>query len=262
MTSAAGAGAPRAGAPTTEAIVEQLASEVALMRPGDRVPSETEIMSRFRIARSRARQVLTTLESNHLVQRRQGSGTFVSRVYDYVVSEAGPASLHQTISQLGGEVRSVTIDVRREVAPDWVCRALGVDPGSAMPVLTRLAYIDDHPAVHLREYVMPGLLDEVGVALTVIESVEEILQVARHMPYRARCRGSLELPPAAVAQVMGLPPAHQAWRLTSLLLDRRTDAPLIVSDNHSRLDVLRMVFAFGSGAAADLAPSTNRPANG
>ncbi len=234
-------------APGTEAgnpasVVDVLVQEIACLPRGSRAPSEAEIVSRFGIPRSRARHVVDRLESGLLVHRRHGAGTFVSRPYEYVVSVSARPSLHQTIEAAGGTVRTQPMSVRTVEAPTWVADWLGIAPGTPLAEVVRVGHLDERPAVHLREYFAPGVLDEVAVALKVIESVEEILRAARAVPYRAQCRGTVETPPSEVLRHLYLPPAHLAWRVDSLLRDRRSGAPLVVSHNYSRMDVIRMVF--------------------
>lgn len=233
-------------APTElDAIVAELAAEVSHLGPGERAPSESEITARFGIPRSRARQIVMALEAGHLVQRRQGAGTFATKVYEYVVDDGGAASLHRTISGLGGTVRTVTVDIREDVVPETVEAAFGVAAGTRLPVITRIGHVDGRPAVHLREYLAPDVLDEMGVALRVIESVEEILRAAGFSPYRAACRGTIAIPPVEVWSSLRTTPAQQVWRVESVLRDRESGRVLLASENHTRMDVVRMVFAHG-----------------
>ena len=46
---------------------------------GSRLPSEHELAQRFRLSRQTVRQALSTLVAENLLERRQGSGTYVSR---------------------------------------------------------------------------------------------------------------------------------------------------------------------------------------
>ena len=46
---------------------------------GSRLPSENELAQRFRLSRQTVRQALSTLVRENLLERRQGSGTYVSR---------------------------------------------------------------------------------------------------------------------------------------------------------------------------------------
>ena len=59
-----------------EAILDAI--EGGRWRPGDRLPSETELCRRFDISRTTVRQALTMLELEGALRREQGRGTFVA----------------------------------------------------------------------------------------------------------------------------------------------------------------------------------------
>ena len=48
------------------------------MKPGDRLPTETELAERFGVSRSTLREAMKFLRAENVVVIRQGSGTFVS----------------------------------------------------------------------------------------------------------------------------------------------------------------------------------------
>lgn len=48
------------------------------MKPGDRLPTETELAERFKVSRSTLREAMKVLRAENVVVIRQGSGTFVS----------------------------------------------------------------------------------------------------------------------------------------------------------------------------------------
>ena len=47
--------------------------------PGERLPSEPALAKRFDVSRTTIREVMSQLETEGFVQRRQGSGTYVRR---------------------------------------------------------------------------------------------------------------------------------------------------------------------------------------
>jgi GntR family transcriptional regulator len=60
----------------TDRLMEEI--EDGKLKPGDKLPSERELAERFGVSRMTARQTLSILERQGVVERRVGSGTFVS----------------------------------------------------------------------------------------------------------------------------------------------------------------------------------------
>jgi LacI family transcriptional regulator len=69
-----------ASAPKHEKISQQLRSEIVSekYRPGSRLPSEAQLVSRFGVSRPTVIRALRDLQSEGLIERRVGSGTYVS----------------------------------------------------------------------------------------------------------------------------------------------------------------------------------------
>jgi DNA-binding FadR family transcriptional regulator len=59
-------------------IVESLASDMreGLIKPGDKLPTESEIMARFDVSRTVVREALSQLQASKRVETRHGIGTF------------------------------------------------------------------------------------------------------------------------------------------------------------------------------------------
>ncbi|MES2946546.1 MAG: FadR/GntR family transcriptional regulator [Pseudomonadota bacterium] len=65
-------------------IVESLASSIreGRMLPGEKLPTEAEIMARFDVSRTVVREALSKLQASSLVETRHGIGTFVLQPQD------------------------------------------------------------------------------------------------------------------------------------------------------------------------------------
>lgn len=225
---------------TSEEIIEVLAGELTALPRGTRLPSEGELGERFEASRGRIRHVLAVLQASGIIARRQGSGTYVSHPYPFPLSSTR-ASLHAQVTQAGGEVRTVSFGTSRLPSDDATASWLGVVPGTMLTQLQRLGYIDGEPGITLCEWFAPGILDEVGVAVQIIESVDEILLSAGFRPRRARFCSRMVLPDPAVRHHLGLGAGQHACLVRSLLVDGETGKPLVVSANHSNPALLSVV---------------------
>lgn len=63
------------------------------VRPGGRLPNERELASRFRTGRSSVRTALSMMESQGLVRRRVGSGTFLANDADQIFARLDIVSI-------------------------------------------------------------------------------------------------------------------------------------------------------------------------
>ena len=71
---------PRQGGKLAERLVGELAGEIrgGTLRPGQRLPTEAETVSRFGVSRTVVREALSRLQAAGLVETRHGVGTFVA----------------------------------------------------------------------------------------------------------------------------------------------------------------------------------------
>src|SRR3984893_16929373 len=67
--------------PRHRAIYEQLLAEIqsGVYKPGDRLPSEAILCERFEASRITVAKAFQSLQRDHLVVRRPGSGTYVEQ---------------------------------------------------------------------------------------------------------------------------------------------------------------------------------------
>ncbi|MGM7671595.1 GntR family transcriptional regulator [Microbacterium sp. A93] len=235
-------------------IVAALEDEVAQLPPGARLPSEHELMGRFNATRSTVRRAIEQLENRYLLRRVHGSGTFVNRRIDYLLSPGLAPSLHDTVQRAGAEARTFVLDAGIHDAPADIAAHLDVPAGESCMRLVRVGYIDDQPAMCGEEWIRPGILDHVDVSLRAIESLTEVLRGSHRDPTRAWSRASTELPPALVVQRLELRAPAPVWCLETLTRDGVGGAPLMFSRSWMRQDRIRVVIEFdGRDAAASTA---------
>lgn len=230
---------------TVQEISDALAREAEQLSAGDKLPSEHALMSRFGVSRATVRRAIDRLEARFLVRRVQGSGTFVNRRLDYVISAGQTPSLHGTVERAGSRVNTFPISSEKTLAPDDVRMSLALDADAQVTHLKRLAYIDDNVATCAEEWIAPGVADDIDVSLKVIESLSEVLRGLRKDPVRAWSRVSIDFPPTDVAARLELPSEALTWVLETFTRDRRTSEPLMFSRAWMRQDRIRVQIEFG-----------------
>jgi GntR family transcriptional regulator len=124
-------------------------------KPGELMPSEVELASRFKVSQGTVRKAIDELAAENLVVRRQGKGTFVAthheerahyRFLRLMPDEGVP---HQPQSRF--------IEVKRMRAPAEVARLLDLKSGDAVVYLKRVQSFDGVPTI-LEELWLPGQL--------------------------------------------------------------------------------------------------------
>lgn len=134
------------------------------LAPGDRLPGDHELCQTFGVSRTVVRQALAELETEGVIQRVKGRGTFVApeRTAEHLVQSL--TGLYEDVAARGSHLRS---EVRRlEVVPadEQLATLLELAPGAPIIVLERLRFVDDEPWVlattYLPQDVAPGLVED------------------------------------------------------------------------------------------------------
>lgn len=124
-------------------------------KPGDLIPSEIELASRFKVSQGTVRKAIDELSAENLVVRRQGKGTFVATHHEAraqfrflrLMPDAGEA--HYPDNRI--------IEVKRLRAPAEVARLLDIKSGDSVVFIKRVLSFDGEPTI-LEELWLPGLI--------------------------------------------------------------------------------------------------------
>jgi GntR family transcriptional regulator len=130
--------------------------------PGERMPSESELIEQYGVSRITVRQSLDMLVKEGRVYRRRGRGTFAA----IPTIEQGLTriiSFTEDMEQRGLHPGTRILSSRLEPATEAIAKRLDLAPGSELAVLERLRLADDEPMSleisHLDHTLCPGILD-------------------------------------------------------------------------------------------------------
>lgn len=113
--------------------------------PGDRLPSETDLAEKYKVAPGTMRQAITQLVQEKLLERRQGSGTFVRRpTFDSSLFRFFRFESKDGVRQIP-ESRIIHREVIQ--APSHIQSALNVKPNAEVISMTRLRLLDNEPVM-------------------------------------------------------------------------------------------------------------------
>ena len=132
------------------AIDAEIASGV--LKPGERLPTEPQLVARFGAGRHSIRKALATLAVEGKVRTHQGSGTYVEthELIKYVIGRR--TRFNQNLIQQGLAPGGKLLDHNLSSAPEKVARALAIEPGDPVYCLRRLKTADGIPVAYVVAY--------------------------------------------------------------------------------------------------------------
>jgi GntR family transcriptional regulator len=237
---------PPSRVPVYLAAADTLAEQIADQPVGTRLPSEEELAKQLGISRLTARAALAELERRYLVRRRQGSGTFVSRRVDYLISRHHPPSWSQSVRSAG-----LTPDVRTtgwrlaSPSPD-VRRRMRIGPRRQVLALSRDRFIDNELVGFAESFFDTAVVPDLTQVLDPAASLYGVL--ADHyglQPVRGWFGVAIDPAPPEVAEHLGL-----TGRPPVISIRSRTDAaardhrPVELTVSWLRADVFRVEIDF------------------
>jgi GntR family transcriptional regulator len=127
--------------------------EAGEWRPGEAIPSETELAGRFKVSQGTVRKAIDELATENLLVRRQGKGTFVATHAEQNVQYRFLRLAPDDGEPVGAQRRF--IDCRRLRAPSDIARALELKAGDAVVQVRRVLTFRGVPIV-LDDIWLPG----------------------------------------------------------------------------------------------------------
>ena len=134
------------------------------LAPGDRLPGDHDLCAAYDVSRTVVRQALSELETEGVIERVKGRGTFVApeKTPEHLVQSL--TGLYEDVAARGSHLRSEVRRLERVPADEQIAAQLELSTGAPVIVLERLRFVDDEPWVLATTYlpadVAPGLLDE------------------------------------------------------------------------------------------------------
>ncbi len=127
--------------------------EEGVWAPGDRIPSELELCDFYGVSRTVVRQALRELETDSLIVRRKGKGTFVAKpkINEGLIQKL--TGFYQDMVEKG--LKPVTEVLYQEIVPATtkIAQYLDVPIGTEIIDIQRLRFIHDEPIQLVTTYI-------------------------------------------------------------------------------------------------------------
>lgn len=135
---------------TSQKLLLNLSNLINGLQAGDKLPSEPDLARQLGVSRATLREAMRTFETQGLIHRRQGSGTYIARPSQVIESGLEVLESIETLARrIGlpvalGEMRTEIIPATLEQA-----KALDLEPGTDLLKVTRVILAEGQPAAFL-----------------------------------------------------------------------------------------------------------------
>jgi GntR family transcriptional regulator len=129
---------------------EQLRATIMDTPPGERLPSEPDLARRLGVSRATLREAMRTFETQGVILRKQGVGTFV--VHPTHIIETGLEvleSIEALASRIGLGVQMGNYDIKHKPADTEEAKVLQIPAGSPITQVSRVIEADKRPVAYL-----------------------------------------------------------------------------------------------------------------
>ncbi len=136
-----------------------LAALIARTPAGQRLPSEPDLAKQLGVSRATLREAMRSFETQGLIRRRQGSGTFVvGKVQALDSGLEVLESLETMAKRLGLEVSVSDLNIESIVSDDEFSTALSVPVGTPLTRVRRVVRADSRPVAYLVDVLPENIL--------------------------------------------------------------------------------------------------------
>ncbi|MBI3369278.1 MAG: histidine utilization repressor [Burkholderiales bacterium] len=170
--------------------------------PGDRMPSESQLVARFGVSRMTVNRALRELQSEGLIERVQGLGTFAAQLHR-VSSTLTIRDLHDEIESRGHRHHARVHLARAEPAAPALAERLALEPGATVFHTLIVHHENGVPIQCEDRYVNPAAApDYLNADFSRITPTHYLLDVAPL--WQAQYSIEAALPSADEARLLGI----------------------------------------------------------
>ena len=138
-----------------ETILRKRISSGELAR-GDRLASEEALAKEYSLSRITVRQALSSLESDGLIIRKRGKGTFISKKHTYLESPKFTGFIEDLIS-MGIRTKSRVLDISMVGGPQSIQEHLELEAGTQLFRIEKIRLVEGSPFSYVLDYLPPDI---------------------------------------------------------------------------------------------------------
>jgi GntR family transcriptional regulator len=149
------------GVSTSQRLHEELGKIIADTPPGDRLLTEPELARQLKVSRATLREAMRTFETQGLIYRHQGSGTYVIHPSQMIDSGLELLESIETLSmRIGLPVSMGALVVEHCPATEEYAKALSVKPDEPILRVSRIIKAEGRPVAYLIDVIPDDILSQ------------------------------------------------------------------------------------------------------
>jgi len=206
---------------TSQQLHVDLARVIGSTEAGDRLPTEPVLARQLGVSRATLREAMRTFETQGLIRRRQGVGTFVVRPPQVLESGLEVLESIETIAlRIGLNVNPGMLEIADRAATALEEGKLKLPAGSKITQITRVIIADDRPVAYLVDILPSGIISAEEIGKNFGGSVLDLL-IHRATPPLANshCEIAACAASAEIAKALNIQRGDALLRFESLLFD-------------------------------------------
>ncbi len=187
-------------------------------RPGDRLPTESNLAERFGVSRMTARQAMQDLAGENLVERHRGAGTFIAP--QPIHRHSGPLMSFTDDMRRRGRVASsrlLTVELRLPTSAE--ASDLELQEGERLVSLARIRMADGQPMALERTVLSPDVVSVLSCDLEHGSLHQELRKLGR-VPTSALCRISARPASPYELALLDMPPQGAVLQEQRVIADQ------------------------------------------
>ena len=191
---------------TSQKLHIRLGDLINSLQAGEKLPSEPELARQLGVSRATLREAMRTFETQGLIHRRQGSGTYVARPSQVIESGLEVLESIETLArQINLPVAMGEMHSEEKSADQEEAAVLGIEPGETIMEVTRVILAEGQPAAYLIDILPKKILTQKDLQEGFTGSVLDILLREKALNLSSsRCEINAVIASSEVARALGI----------------------------------------------------------
>jgi len=143
----------------SEWLTEELTNLITSTPSGERLPSEPALAEKYNVSRATLRETMRAFETQGMIHRKQGIGTFVNHPTSRI---EGELDIIESIERLAIKnklaVNMINLTIQQRQAHQEETQIFGINPQDGVLEVCRVIESEGHPAAYLVDILPEGVI--------------------------------------------------------------------------------------------------------